>query len=626
MFHPDRAPVKPRVISPETGDAIPLEDILPDLGKEPGAVIEIVGGLGSGKTTALAHLAATAPADLEVVYLDDASPLSVVDAARSAVVVCTSRDSQALRGAASFRLAPWGNDELLEYLLAMHPLQCRSVLVRLQAAPDRHLPQGLPELWRLVLDRMAEDESLTCLIAALREDLQRRLPDADQRTGADKYCFAELTGRAIWANRFYLDLQRLHADAKALRLLRQDAVRLTLATDYLAGLLESESGRSVLEQRLPRELVKAVASIASLAAIKNLSRWIGSGPETCHPMAASLLHAAVKGWIPDRSGWLLGPQRLPLLSGAYLDGAKWKAVNLKGARIDGSDLSTSDLTEAVLDDAQASRANFSDVVLHRSSMIKIQAAGADFRMATLTAFNATSASFREANFTGADLTGACLARADLQAATLTEARLVQANLSFAILTDAQIDGADFSSADLCWSFLSGLSLREARLLGAKFSHAFLEGCDLEGVEFPQATFTQAHLPRTLLTGSRMPGADFSGADLRGARLADIDWEGANLRAANLKDCTFHLGSSRSGLVNSPIASEGSRTGFYGDEFDQQVFRAPEEIRKANLCGADLREADLANTDFYLVDLRGAKYTPSQFEHLRRCGAILFNRE
>jgi uncharacterized protein YjbI with pentapeptide repeats len=124
----------------------------------------------------------------------------------------------------------------------------------------------------------------------------------------------------------------------------------------------------------------------------------------------------------------------------------------------------------------------------------------------------------------------------------------------------------------------------------------------------------------------MPGADFSGADLRGAGLADIDWEGADLRRAVLKDCTFHLGSSRSGLVNSPIAGEGSRTGFYGDEFDQQVFRRPEEIRKANLCNADLRDAVLDGTDFYLVDLRGAKYNVSQLEHFRRCGAILFDRE
>ncbi|MGO9110875.1 MAG: pentapeptide repeat-containing protein [Thermoguttaceae bacterium] len=625
MIHPDRAPVKPRVISPETGDAIPLEDILLEVGRESGAVIEIVGRLGSGKTTALAHLAATAPVDLGAVYLDDEPLPLVVESARRAVVVFSSRDSRPLRGATSYRLAPWDNDDLTEYLLAMHPLRCRSVLARLQAAPDRHLPRGLPELWRIVLDRMAEDELCASVSTALRKELHQGLPGASQRTGAEQYCLAELTNLSKRAAKSYRLLQR-HVDARALRLLRHDAVRLTLATDRLAELLESESGDRALEERLPRELVKAVATIASSTAIQNLSRWIVKDPNACHPMAASLLHASVKGWIPDRTGWFPGRQRLPWMSGAYLDGATWKGVNLKGARIEECDLSSSDLTEAILDDAMASRANFSHAVLHRGSLVKIQAAEADFGLAVLTSINARSASFRIANFAGANLAGACLARADLRAAALTDAALVQADLSYAILTDAQIDGADFSSADFCWSRLSGLSLRTAHLIGARFSHAFLKDCDLEGVDLPEAKFAEAHLPGARLTGSRMPNGDFSGADLRGARLADIDWEGADLRAADLKNCTFHLGSSRSGLVNSPIASEGSRTGFYGDEFDQQTFRAPEEIRKANLCGADLREADLGNTDFYLVDLRGAKYTPSQFEHLRKCGAILFNRE
>ena len=123
----------------------------------------------------------------------------------------------------------------------------------------------------------------------------------------------------------------------------------------------------------------------------------------------------------------------------------------------------------------------------------------------------------------------------------------------------------------------------------------------------------------------MRAADFRGANLAGAGLADIDWEGANLRAADLRGSTFHMGSSRSGLVGSPYPSHGTRTGFYTDDYYEQDFKAPEEIRKANLCGADLRGALIGDVDFYLVDLRGALYNRDQADHFRRCGAILENR-
>ena len=120
----------------------------------------------------------------------------------------------------------------------------------------------------------------------------------------------------------------------------------------------------------------------------------------------------------------------------------------------------------------------------------------------------------------------------------------------------------------------------------------------------------------------MPGARFVGASLRGAGLAEIEWERTDLGEADLRSCAFHLGSSRSGLVNSPIASEGTRTGFYTDDYNEQDFKAPEEIRKANLRGADLRDANIDGVDFYLVDVRDARYSAEQGEHFRRCGAIL----
>jgi uncharacterized protein YjbI with pentapeptide repeats len=133
-----------------------------------------------------------------------------------------------------------------------------------------------------------------------------------------------------------------------------------------------------------------------------------------------------------------------------------------------------------------------------------------------------------------------------------------------------------------------------------------------------------------MTGSILHAAGLAwlpqtGSKLAGAYLEAVDWSYQSLEKVDLSGASFHLGSSRSGLVGSPIASEGSRAGFYTDDYHEQDFKAPKEIRKANLCHADLRGARIDQVDFYLVDLRHALIDPHQENHLRRCGAILQGR-
>jgi uncharacterized protein YjbI with pentapeptide repeats len=173
--------------------------------------------------------------------------------------------------------------------------------------------------------------------------------------------------------------------------------------------------------------------------------------------------------------------------------------------------------------------------------------------------------------------------------------------------------------------LRALDLRSAEWGGANFYGARLELANLEGMRLPGAQFACAILAEAHLTASEMPYASFAGADLQLAGLAEVEWENVNLQNADLRGATFHMGSSRSGLCANPPASEGTRTGFYTDDYDEQGFKSPEEIRKANLCGADLRGAKLGDVDFYLVDLRGALYTADQELHFRRSGAILESR-
>jgi uncharacterized protein YjbI with pentapeptide repeats len=145
---------------------------------------------------------------------------------------------------------------------------------------------------------------------------------------------------------------------------------------------------------------------------------------------------------------------------------------------------------------------------------------------------------------------------------------------------------------------------------------------MEDIESPEGQFTKAQLTSAHLTGSRMPRVKMQDANLVGTYLAEIDWAGADLRNADLRGAIFHMGSSRSGLVGSPIAREGSMTGFYTDEREEMYFKRPEEIRKANLRGADLWGAKIEGADFYLVDLRDARLDQTQWQYAKHCGAIL----
>lgn len=170
---------------------------------------------------------------------------------------------------------------------------------------------------------------------------------------------------------------------------------------------------------------------------------------------------------------------------------------------------------------------------------------------------------------------------------------------------------------------SGVNLTAVNLESANLNEADLNSANLGQLTAPD--FHDANLRGALLTGSQMQKANFLGANLSGAGLAEIDWPGANLCDSDLRGASFHLGSSRNGLVGSPIACEGSRTGFYTDDYNDQDIKPAEEIRKANLYGADLRGAEIEGVDFYLVDLRNAKYTREQAEHFHRCRAILCDR-
>jgi len=632
QIEPMPAVVKPRVVSRQTGQTLLLEDVIrPALERPERRVCLIVGGPGSGKTTALRHLAAVLPPTLAAQYFDDAEHGDVLDLAQSRAadpsqIVIAAFSSGKKIGMklgddreTTFQLARWGMDEWIEYLLHAHPRQCRSVMSRLNSssAAERNALAGNPQLWRIVLDRMAADESIADARAAWRRGIDLRIVDSDMQALIERYCFALLVDSDEKVASSQEELARSGCDEHLRRLLRHRCVQEDFAAARLTAQLAATSSdaEAVLSSRIPRGVIEAVGCDLSAAASVHCSEIVERGSVESQPMAASLLYAANRGWSPS------GPHP-PNLTGAYLADVRWEGISLPGVVLDEADLGEADLQGAVLDGATAMRCNFAGADLRGASLSTISALGADFSEAAAAGTVFDDALLMEVDFESADLTGAQLRRASLNEANLTAVRLRDADLSGARLQQAKIDGANLANAILTGAVLYNLRLSAANFQGARFAKAFLARCDLEFMSLPDADFERAILREAWLTGSSMPRANLRGAILSQAGLAGIEWEGADLREADLSGATFHMGSTRNGLVGSPIACEGSRTGFYTDDSAEQHFKAPEEIRKANLCGADLRGALIDHVDFYLVDLRGAIYDADQRIHFERCRAIL----
>lgn len=622
--------VRPRVVSQITGESLFLEDALEPVlaGAETGAIC-LFGALGSGKSSALMHLSSRLPKSPIVELLDDPERSRVAETADRMVVIYTAPEPLPIRHLATFWLAPWGQDEALEYLLSRHPGRCGSVMRRM----GRDVVET-PELWAICLDEMAADESVVDLDAALRKHLHCRIPPrflkqaraiAFRKTAKPETTEGDYV--SLWGHPGFLGILMGHRITKEnIHLLRHPRVGMLLAAERLVDHGKRGVFLAGLESPLPRELISRAGALLrnKPEAVAALERELPGRP-MAQPMGASLLHAAGRGWKPNEKSafcWF---------SNAYFNQADWPALRLPSAHLGGADLTGARLSRSKLDNATLRGATLRGATLWGASLMAVNAAGADLSRANLGHVSADNGVFVNATLDGADLEGAHLPSARFDGASLRGSRFRRANLTGASfqfrLPDspkADLAGVDFTGAELEGAWLQDMDLRTASLSGARFVGAHLEDAILEGVEAPGAFFEWAFLKNALLTGSVMHGASFRKADLSGARLGDIDWEKVDLRDADLTKVNFHMGSSRSGLVFGE-PSEGTRSGFYTDEYYDQSYRAPEEFRTANLRGADLRGAVINGTDFYLVDLREAHYTSGQEAWFRRCGAILETR-
>jgi uncharacterized protein YjbI with pentapeptide repeats len=622
MIVPRQASVRPRGLSPVSGAALPLEDLVAErIASAREGLLEIVGPPGSGKTVALQHLAQVFASNPNVGFLECASERpkrTLATRLRDWVVYALQVSHPEAPSKDQIRLAPWGADEWIEYLLAQHKSACASVMSRLRAAGDTAFLGGNPALWCIALDQMAADSALTSPRQALARFLDGRLTNPKLSTAAAACSIAELVHRTCPLELLNEKLIPLDGGAEAARLLRHRPIQLLIAAQQIVHDVQTKSTCAYFRLRFPRELIECTAkAVASQShAIAKLQAWFVK-PEL-QANAASILHASNIGWKP--------PGAIPWtecrLTGAYLAGAQWSGIAMRQANLCEADLSGADLRVADLNGARADKVNLVGADLRGALLLSFHAIGAEMARARLENADACEAMFRGADLEQAKFDGANLSEAVFAKSNLSGVSFRGATMNCANLVGAKLTCADFTGADLTGAQLVELKMSEATFTGAVFVEAGLVGADLEGMDLSEADFSRAILTKALLTGSSMPRARFDGARLDNAGLADVDWPGVSLRGADLRGASFHLGSSRNGLVGSPIACEGSRTGFYTDDYTEQDFKAPEEIRKANLCYADLRGADITDVDFYLVDLRHAKYDPEQEAHLRRCGAIL----
>lgn len=609
---PERSAVRPRVICTD-GGSLPLEDeVWPLVKSGCRGTVRIWGGPGTGKTTALRHLAAILPPEAQVVLLDRPEPAELAAVAEHALAIYTSGLRLHPKEIAAFGLALWGNDELIEYLLAANRDRCASVMERLKDDIPRFDGMLAAELWRVILDRMLVDDSASSVRQAIRLELGHGLGDGPIRLQVAQECLEAITSGTTPPGPM--------AGGRLERLLRHRLVVLLMAAEYMAAALaddDSKPALGFLSATLPRDLVEECAPLVALSprAIERLKLEVRSKCRSHHALSASLLHAARTGWVPE-------PGSRPNLAGAYLAGADWPRVDLSRATLTSANLARANLEGADLLHAILTAGRLHLANLRGAHIACVSARGVRLTAADLSYARARKSDFRDADFERANLEGAWLRFARLERANFSHARLADADLTGAKLEGAQLERANLTGAELNRADLRGLTLSSADLTGAHFQAARMEDCKLVEIELPGADFEDAVLLNAEFTGSRMPKANFRGADLRLAKLADVHWPDACLRDADLRGAQFHMGTTRSGLVGSAIPCEGSRTGFYTDDYQDREHLPPEEIRKANLCGADLRGADVEGADFYLVDLRGAQFSPDQAHHFRRCGAIL----
>ena len=510
-------------------------------------------------------------------------------------------------------LLDWDRDTLAEYLLQNHPDACKSVMQRLSAerggSASGPLPVGgSPFVWQPILEEMVRDDALSDPREALHRVLRSQLQGVVTLFELSDLLLKQkqnLTFEAEGDSRFTSTVGRI---------LRRPEVRATLMIDRCVERLKNRDV-ACLREWMDESIIHGIARrISNERKVVKLLETM-SNSQDCGSIEVSLLASVKPTWKPNfRTG-------VSLQKGDF-SGVDWSQCRFTDIDFSGSNLGNSNLRQCRFAKGKLTRASFYNSNLVQSTMIGCDGFMIDFSNADLTDAKIADLRFAKPLFQRSCLRAAhfskmVLEEPDFSQADLTGASFIECTLDNAAFQDANVSDCRFDRSNL-WR----IDFRSANLKGAKFSGSNMESCNLEDCRFESVDFQIVNFTRALLTGSKARGVIFGGALFAHAGLADINWENCDLRESKILRVSFHLGSTRSGLVGSPYPSHGTRTGFYTDDYCDLNFKNPEAIRKASLVGCDLRGADVDSTDFYLVDMRDVRCDDSQLAHFRSCGAIL----
>lgn len=596
--------VRPRFVSTHTGDRLLLGDAVEEvIADHDTGTIEIDGDSGSGKSTAIKYLLQLVR-DRPGIYFTEIRTNSDAPTSSAQNVV------------ARFKVAPWTQDDCIEYLLSVRKADAPTIS-RCMSVADFDFLEGSPELCVIALNEMMANDSLSSFTDAITQHLisQTRNDLRDLPVAGDLVTF----GTTLTHGEHKKELT-----PNVSRLLRQKPVRLIAAALRISRDLNGRKKFASLVQVVPKigvpdhreVLYSLIADWIDLEGLRRLTEELASDSQkSIHPLLASIVAKKNQAWRPT-------PSSKPILHGAILRNMDWVGADLRRLRLTKADLSGSNLAGAMLTKSNAVGVRLNGVDLTSANMDGLHAVDATLTGADMTSATGIGAIFSWGDLSGVSARGACFRDAQFRNCKLKQADLREVQMWGVDLRDADLTDADLTGAELNRAVLNGVDFRNCILRDTVFTAAYLGGANLEDVALNQPHFFRSILPGANLTGASFVGGNFQHAIMIGCYMAEIDLSGADLRDADLSGSTFHMGSSRSGLVNSVIASEGTRTGFYDTDDQEACYREPEEYRVANLQGCDLRGASLENVDFWRVDLRGAVYDDVQHFHLKRTGAIL----